>query len=168
MSLFNQIKNEAKMDSRRFGKSVVCRIIYGEPLAFLYANNLIPIGVFIDKKTGLDPINNYMVVVPVYSYNSILNYITNFDTQVKDPEADIEDYFKISQSKQSTISAIQQLILLVTLNQGSIPEGFKGGANPEAYDVMIDSIDVNQAIEATYVYRNVNNLREVNLKWDRQ
>lgn len=167
MTLFNQIKNEAKMDSRRFGKSVVCRIIYGEPLAFLYANNLIPVGVFIDSKTGLDPVNNYMVVVPVYSHKSLINYITNFDTQVKDPDADIIDYFKISQSKQSVVNAIQQLILLVTLNQGSIPEGFKGGANPEAYDVIIDSIDVNQAIEATYVYRNVKDLRDVNLKWNR-
>lgn len=175
MSLHSKIVNESKLDSRRFGKSIVCRIVHGKLLAFMAQKRLIPQPILtkIHNETGLDPINNKMAVIPVPKYKNIEELLTNYDSAVleavnpNEKIEDVESIAKIQDALDAITTAIQQNMILITMSSLK-PEGRLAGLSPEAYDVMIDSNDVNQAIEATYVFRNVRKIREVKQTWDKK
>jgi len=170
MSLRDQLRADAKMDSRRFGKSIVCRIVHGPLLSFIEQKGLIPNVILINNDTGLDPINNKMVVIPVSKYSQILELLQNYDVTVSqglDVNDDTESFEKLLRINEEIIVAIQQNMILVTVSS-VMPEGISAGVSPQLYDVLIDSIDVNQAIEAVYVHRSVRNLRETKKQWNKK
>lgn len=166
MSIYKNIRQEAKIDSRRFGKSITCRIVYGPLLDFIESKGLLPEGVFIGNR-GLDPINNKCLVIPVTKYDAIYkNFLTVSEVKTTD-SSDIEVYETIYNTAQALIKQIKQSMVLVTINH-SKPSNLDAGPDPEAYDVLIDSIDVNQAIEGVYVYRNSREAIRDNPKWNRK
>lgn len=155
MNFNKKIRQEAKLDSRRFGKGVVCKIVYGPLLEYLYQKNIIPSGVFITSKSGLDPINQKMVVIPVNKYKYVLSLMSNNEISKENTESiennsDLESIQNLTLSEEYKISYIKQAIVFVTIS-GSIPEGQLAGADPNTYDVLIDSLDVNQAVAANYI-----------------
>lgn len=166
MGIFNKLRQEAKIDSRRFGKSIVCRIVYGFLLSYLYQKGIVPSGIFINYDTGLDPVNNKMIVIPVTAYDRVIDFYQNYDRDLQEIKNDIDALYKAREIEEALLDVIKQNIVLVSVSPASIPEGLKSGTLPEAYDVLIDSIDVNQSIEATYVYRNRSSIRETDLKWN--
>ena len=161
MDISERIRQQAKIDSRRFGKGVVCRIVIGPLLSLAEQHGLVPRGVYINPETGLDPINNKMLVIPVTKYEEVNNLLTNYQTtvdEVQQQQGDIENIEKVARSDEAAVRALQQNLVLVTVNH-NVPDGIRAGAPPAAYDVIIDSVDVNQVIEATYVYRSRANIR---------
>jgi hypothetical protein len=46
MGIYDKLRQEAKIDSRRFGKSIVCEILREEDLKLLYARNVVPPKIF--------------------------------------------------------------------------------------------------------------------------
>ena len=154
MSIHEKIRSEAKLDSRRFGKSIVCKIVYGELLAYLERHGLVPNGIRINSETGLDPVNNKMFVLPMPIYLDIIRLMGNTESNINQgnlANLDINQLAKIEDSAQILVNALQQNLILITVHH-NIPEGIRAGSLPEVYDIMIDSIDVNQSIEGTYVY----------------
>lgn len=155
MNFNKKIRQEAKLDSRRFGKGVVCKIVYGPLLEYLYQKSIIPSGVFINSNTGLDPMDRRMIVIPINKYRNILSLISNNEVSKENTESiennsDLESIQNLTLSEEYKISYIKQAIVFVTIS-GSIPEGQLAGVDPNTYDVLIDSLDVNQAVEANYI-----------------
>lgn len=160
MSLREDIRKDARQDSRRFGKSAVCKIVYGPLLDFMYSKNLIPPGISINNKTGLDPMSNKMVVIPTTKYPTIQKIFMTGSGSENTDELDILE--NIVKKNDYLIDAIRQNMILVTISQPK-PKGLETGPSPKEFDVLIDSVDVNQSIEGTYVYSSVNNIREAKL-----
>jgi hypothetical protein len=156
MDISEKIRQQAKIDSRRFGKSTVCRIVVGTLLTLAEQHGIVPSGVFINEETGMDPINNKMLVIPVTKYEEIKTLTAKLAGNTKQiiaeemPDLDMLD--QVTRSDETLVRALRQNIILVTV-QNTPPENAKAGARPETYDVLIDSVDVNQSIEARYVFR---------------
>lgn len=169
MTLHDDIRNKARIDSRRFGKSIVCRIVYADLLAAVKAKGLLPpsISSFISERTGLDPVNNKMVVIPVTKYEEAKRLLKEQSRAVSNT-TDLDDIVSTRTYDDAFINFMRQNIILVNIHQGAVPEGVKAGVNPAVWDVLIDSVDVNQSIEAYYVYRSAADIREANLRWSDQ
>ena len=167
MGIYDELRRAAKTDSRRFGKSVICRIVYGPLLSFIESKGLVPTGIYINNQSGLDPINNKMFVIPVSKYDEIKKTYLNFDT-MRPPEegVDLEYYEAVARSNDYLIKLIQQNLIMVTMNHTK-PNDANAGTSPDVYDVMIDGTDVNQAVEGSYVYRNSNETIREQQKWNR-
>jgi hypothetical protein len=173
MELFDKIRNQAKMDSRRFGKSVVCRIVYDKPadpklgtpavplLSIVEKENLAPSGIRFNAETGLDPLNYKMFVIPVSAYPGIEALVKGYQTSPPDNQdpVDFEAIERTTQSRSALVAALQQNLVLITISM-DIPHGFQAGLLPQMCDVLIDGTDVNQTIEGTYVYRTKSDIRK--------
>lgn len=161
MSLNKKLRLESKIDSRRFGKGIVCKIIYGPLLDFLYQKGAIPAGVFINK-TGLDPISRKAVVIPVNKYRQFLNMAKQSRLQTpeendKMSEDELEVIRNIAMQEDQITSVIKQSIIIVTVS-GHIPNNEEAGPDPTVYDIIIDSLDVNQAVEGNYIFTTNNKI----------
>ena len=161
MPLYDNLRNQAKLDSRRFAKGTVCRIIYGDLLDIVYSEGVVPSGIYLNTKTGLDSINNKMLVMPVIVYPEISKLLLTYKNSIPTEEGEVEtdNLEKITLASQGIVSVLKQNIVLVTVEINT-PHGKLAGLSPETYDIMIDSIDVNQTIEGRYVYRTVADLRK--------
>lgn len=166
MSVYKQIGQDARLASRRFGKSIVCRIVHGPLLSFIESKGLVPQGIYINNSTGMDPINGKMLVIPITKYDEIINSFILSNT-VTSNQVDLDFYETEVKKNDYLVSLIKQNLVLVTINH-SKPAGAEGGANPEVYDIIIDSIDVNQVIEGTYVHRNSREAIRQEEKWNRK
>lgn len=160
MTLREDIRRDARQDSRRFGKSVVCKIVYGPLLDFMYSKSLIPPGIYINNKTGLDPMSNKMIVIPTTKYPTVQKIFMSGGGDQNSDELDIIE--NIVKKNDYLIDLLRQNMVLVTISQPK-PKGIEAGPNPKEFDVLIDSVDVNQAIEGTYIYSSVANIREAKL-----
>ena len=151
MSFYNKVRQDSKLDSRRFGKSVTCKIVYGPLLEFMYQKNLIPPGVFCDSGTGLNPVNNKIILIPVTKHKYISSLINNFPGVKGTEEISLEQVENLILQNESLIKAIQQNMIVATISNYK-PNGKEAGADPKVYDVIVDSLDVNKAVEGYYVY----------------
>jgi hypothetical protein len=162
MSLNKKLRLESKIDSRRFGKGIVCKIIYGPLLDFLYQKGVIPSGIFINK-TGLDPISRKVAVIPVNKYKQLVNSANQSRLQTpednsKISEDELEVVRNISNQEEQITSAIKQSVIIVTIS-GHIPNNEEAGPDPTVYDIIIDSLDVNQAVEGNYILTTNNSIQ---------
>jgi len=116
MSFYNKVRQDSKLDSRRFGKSVTCKIVYGPLLEFMYQKNLIPPGVFCDSGTGLDPVNNKIILIPVTKHKYISSLINNFPGVKGTEEISLEQVENLILQNESLITAIQQNMIVATIS----------------------------------------------------
>lgn len=158
MNLRESIRNEAKLDSRRFGKSIVCKIIYGPMLDYMYQKSLIPPGVYINVNTGLDSMSNKMVVIPSTKFKEIEQIFYSRANVGSTESTDIDVIENVVKADTYLVEVLKQNIIFVTVSQPK-PKGLEAGPNPKEFDIIIDSVDVNQSIEGTYVYSTVPNIR---------
>ena len=160
MELFDKLRNQAKMDSRRFGKRVVCRIVYDKLLSIVQKEGLAPYSILFNAETGLDPINLKMLVIPVSAYPQIDKLVKDYQTSPPDSQEqlDFEAIERTTRSRSALVEGLRQNLVLVSMNRG-LPEGRHAGLSPISFDVLIDSVDVNQTIEGTYTYRTVDKIR---------
>tara|TARA_R110002074_G_scaffold402324_1_gene607042 strand:+ start:93629 stop:94132 length:504 start_codon:yes stop_codon:yes gene_type:complete len=162
MELSDSIRNLAKLDSRRFAKGIVCRIVVGPLLDIAYREGLVPAGININEKTGLDPVNNKMFAIPSVAYKEVERLAKDYQTSTtkeQTEEVDLAMLETITQSRSGLVTALKQNLVLITLTP-NIPQGKLAGLPPETHDVVIDSLDVNQSIEGYYVYRTKGNVRK--------
>ncbi|MCB1712867.1 MAG: hypothetical protein KDH96_10420, partial [Candidatus Riesia sp.] len=118
-----------------------------------------PAGIIINTETGLDPANNKMIVIPVVAYPKVQELFKLYSVELNSSDSvDIEVAARIQKTNDLFITAFKQNMALITLNH-NIPDGVRAGLSPESYNILIDSVDVNQAVEGTYVYRNAANIR---------
>ena len=162
MGIYEDIRGQAKLDSRRFGKGVTCRIVYGQMLTEAERYGLVPPALKgALSETGIHSVTRKMFVIPVAKFNEVAQLRSQASGQLSADQLrdiDVEAYQRYTEVNDAYVRALKQNLVLVTV-QLDIPEGKVAGLNPEAYDVVIDSIDVNQAIEARYVLRNRENVR---------
>ncbi len=165
MSLRESIRNEVKLDSRRFGKSTVCKIVYGPMLDYLYQKSLVPPGIYITSTTGLDPMSNKMIVIPSVKFPEIEKlFYAKASISAPEDSTDLDIIENIVKADTYLVDVLKQNIILVTISQPK-PKGLEAGPNPKEFDIVIDSIDVNQSMEGTYVYTSVPNIRSTK-RWD--
>lgn len=162
MSLNKKLRIESKIDSRRFGKGIVCKIVHGPLLDFLYQKGCIPSGIHINK-TGLDSTSRKSVVIPVNKYRKVLSMINNnLQTPATNNKVGEEQDLEILQNAaiqaDQIISYIKQTIIIVTIS-GHIPNNEDAGPDPKLYDIIIDSLDVNQAVEGNYILTTNKNIK---------
>jgi hypothetical protein len=166
MGIYDKLRQEAKIDSRRFGKSIVCEILREEDLKLLYARNVVPPKIFLNFNTGLDPINCKLFAMPKSKYDEYQIFINSQNiekpavpTRAEAP-VDKDSYSTILEKVERRMDFLQQNLVFVQLDPKSL-EGKKAGLNPEYYGVLIDSIDVNQCVFGTYCQKNAENLRDI-------
>lgn len=162
MSLNKKLRIESKIDSRRFGKGIICKIVHGPLLDFLYQKGCIPSGIHINK-TGLDSTSRKSIVIPVNKYRKVLSMINNnLQTPTTNnkvvEEQDLEILQNTATQADQIISYIKQTIIVVTIS-GHIPNNEEAGPDPNTYDIIIDSLDVNQAVEGNYILTTNNNIK---------
>jgi hypothetical protein len=150
MNLKNSLRQEAKTDSRRFAKSIICRIVHGPMLSFCIQNGITPPGVIPNIKNGLDPINNKIFAIPVNQYSTIDKLFSELSSFKPNQNSDLADIESAISKKESFISAIKQCIVFISVSYVK-PDNTLAGLPPELWDIQIDSIDINQTIEGTYV-----------------
>jgi hypothetical protein len=152
MSLNNKLRQEAKVDSRRFAKSITCRIVHGQLLVFCIENSIVPKGLIPSVELGLDTINSKLLGIPVNQYKMITDLFSEYSGNTKGQKIDTEYIQARISKKEYLVQTIKQALVLI--NMSSIkPEGKSAGLLPSLWDVQIDSIDINQSIEGTYVPR---------------
>ncbi len=158
MNIYNNLRSQAKLDSRRFGKGIVCEIVRGTILDFVLAKNLGPRQVFFNEY-GVDVINLSLLVIPTVKYKDIEDMSLTLDIPTSDEDS-IEVVDSIIQKTNDLIKIIQQNIILVTIESSSL-DGSNYGKNPEYYNILIDSMDVNQTIMGRYVPKTATNIRSL-------
>lgn len=165
MALYDKLRQEAKLDSRRFGKSIMCEIIAGDDLLMLYNAGIVPNGIYIKRDTGLDPINNKMFVMPIVKYEEykkIFKGSNKEEVQITEKDTDTIDVDSMAihlDNQKKQIAFLKQNIVLVQLDF-SIPESKKGGLDPSIFGVLIDSIDIGQCTNAYYTSKTNESLRQ--------
>jgi hypothetical protein len=165
MGIYDKIRQEAKLDSRRFSKSIMCEIMAGDDLLMLYNAGIVPSGIYIKRDTGLDPINNKMFVMPIVKYEEykkLFKGSNKEEVQITEKDTDTidADAFSIHiDNLNKQISFLKQNVVLVQLDF-NIPESRKGGLSPKIFGVLIDSIDIGQCTNAYYTSKTNENLRQ--------
>lgn len=88
MALYEEIRGQAKLDSRRFGKSINCEVIHGDDLTLVRQSGAVGGGVnsylFVEE-TGYDPTTNTVLAVTtdnLAEFRSVLESYKNSSTQV--------------------------------------------------------------------------------------
>lgn len=165
MGIYDKIRQEAKLDSRRFSKAIMCEIMAGEDLLMLYNAGIVPNGIYIQSDTGLDPINNKMFVMPIVKYEEYKKIFKNSnkeEVQITEKDTDTIDVDSIAIHRDNLnkrVSFLKQNVVLAQLDF-NMPEARKGGLNPNVFGVLIDSIDIGQCTNAYYTSKTNENLRE--------
>lgn len=153
------------MDSRRFGKSTVCKIIHGIPVInFLRRRNLIPETITISYETGYDIFSGRMFVIPSTKWDTYLKYqkyIGPTGTFVAAGEKDSIDKETEERQGEQFEEFIRQNMIMVSITPDKMPDGKKAGLeHPEVYDVLIDGVDVSQTLDAIIVFSTQEDIRE--------
>lgn len=175
MNLVNKITQKAKLDSRRFAKSVACRIISNTVwLSFIRSKNLIPAG-FVPSINGYDVITSRLLAVPIQKWAE-LTKLFNEANPIRTPSQELDSLrntlteneagFSIQlsalekiQAKQEVLVAfLRQNLVLVYLPISKLPAG-ETIPNPEIYDIIIDSIDVSQSVDAELILKVQDSVR---------
>jgi hypothetical protein len=162
MGLYEEIRQNAKMDSRRFAKSVRCSIIYGKDLDLLKAYSVYPLyDFFFDTKTGLDPIKNTLLAVQLSKREEFDDVLSRLNLTTSPNESESEDKTEDEVAAldldkrvktQEAVNGLKAMIILVSVDQASLGPN-KNGKEPKDYDIGIESIDVSQSAMGTYLER---------------
>lgn len=156
MTLHDSLRSQAKIDSRRFGKGIVCEIVRGRVLDFIIQKDLGPRQTFFNEH-GLDVVNLSMLVIPTTSYSKIEKLVSELDNIASD---DVDVLGVLETKTQAVINAVTQAIILVTIEK-STTDGHDFGQDPETTNVLIDSNDVNQTIMGRYTPKTAANIRNI-------
>ena len=65
MGLYEEIRGQSKLDSRRFGKGITCEMIYGDELKTINSSVLRLYGYYFQEINGYCPVTSSLLVVPL-------------------------------------------------------------------------------------------------------
>jgi len=169
MGLYEEIRGQSKLDSRRFGKSISCEIIYGNDLDIINSSVLRLYGYHFLKKTGYDPVRNSLLVVPLDKLEEFRLLVSDLKTVTISLREDTKKQNDINVSeeekddvtlklleatarKQIIEAALRKIIILVFAD--NVPDGKKSGPDPKAYRIKIESVDVGQQVFGEFIRKN--------------
>lgn len=85
MGLYEEIRGQSKLDSRRFGKSIVCEIIHGDALDTINNSKAAIPGYNFSKNTGVDPRWSSLLAIPLdklEEFRALLKSLRNTQTNI--------------------------------------------------------------------------------------
>ena len=175
MGLFEEIRGQARLDSRRFGKSITCEIIYGDDITTINQSNLRVLGYRFSPENGYDSQKSSLLVVPLDkleefrilirelqdSSQKFLRYRTNQQEAKAQGNPEDNDYavqaIKAQTRKKIIEDALRKMIILVFVE---FDNGKKAGLDPAVYRIRVESIDVNQQVIGHYTRKNMRNIKQ--------
>jgi len=168
MGLHDRIRQEAKIDSRRFGKSVMCDIIQGTShKKLLVEGKILPQGfVLLEQYEGaFDPIVNMLFVMPRNKYEDFIKIEKNLSSGLNQPATeeqqaatDVDAAKNIVDVNAKLIKFLKQNTILVKMPDTDetkyVPK------DPRYWGVVVDSVDVGTAVHGFYSKKTALNVRE--------
>lgn len=164
MNLSKTIRNEARLDSRRFAKSTICRIVYDgllpNILSLAKQLNVLNNDIAVIDSTGYCPLTKSIVVVPVTKvkyltekYNEYLSGISEI-AKIGDSNKTTVEHLEAYTALVSDIkTTLMQTLQMVSLENVQMPGGIEAGLDPKLYDIAIEQ-DSRQSTIGRYVRRN--------------
>lgn len=161
MNIRKTIRNEARLDSRRFAKSTVCRIVYDGLLPNLLSlaqslgviDRSIP---FLDAN-GYSPVYKAIVVVPVTKINQLSekynSYLRDIEQLQNQNTTNVETLDRYTQLTLEIKNLLMQTLQVITLDSVAMPGGMEAGLDPKYYDIAIEQ-DTRQITIGRYIRRN--------------
>lgn len=183
MNLTNKITQRSKLDSRRFAKGVACRIISDLLLiSFIRAKGLIP-ATIIPGANGYDIITSRLLAIPLNKWSNLQDLVAaasinvdinnnsiprpeNFSAGEEAYTKRLSDLVAIKAKQDFLINFLRQNLILVFLPPSKLPAG-AAIPDPDVYDIIIDSIDLSQSVDAELILRVKENVRG-SKKWSNQ
>lgn len=167
MNLSKTIRNEARLDSRRFAKSTICRIVYDgllpNILSLAKQLNVLNNDIAIIDATGYCPITKSIVVIPVtkvkYLTEKYNNYLSGIAELSKIGTADSQKSATVEHLEAYTTlisdikTVLMQTLQMVSLENVQMPGGIEAGLDPKFYDIAIEQ-DTRQSTIGRYIRRN--------------
>lgn len=176
MGLNQQIRSQAKLDSHRFAKGTVCRILHGIKdnliIDTLFRNQLVPHVTFLayegDLISAVCNKSGRAFVVPIKDWPILLKLLDKINNTEINLQLITDDKTflgpqetrgqKNSQQIANYKSGVQDLVEFLKQNMimVRIPINSVSGSktiNPLEYDVIIETIDLSQTIDALLVDR---------------
>lgn len=169
MGLYEEIRGQSKLDSRRFGKGISCEIIRGEDLTIINSSKLRLYGYYFQKINGYCPVTNSLLVVPLDKLEEFRSLVSDLKTTTKNlidftkeqddinvPEEEKDDLalklLETAARKETTESALRKIIILVFSE--NVPDGKKAGPFAETHRIKVESIDVGQQVLGEFIRKN--------------
>ena len=170
MKAIRRLEKNSKIASRRFSKSIVCRILTGPVVGFIIANNLLPPGiVFNDINVAYSSNKNRVVIIPLFDfpdYEEVLALaglgFSSQQDQTAGSKGIIDSYgFKdllqaehALRKKEPLLKFLKQNMIVAAVNPVTIPKNLPRLLADGSLDIIIDSIDTTQSVYGTFVPRS--------------
>lgn len=153
--LKQKIIDQAKLNDRRFGKGIVCRLIHDDTVVnVLNQNGLLPLGVVLSY-------NEYSGVMVSYSVEKGLYFALPI-TVLEKYEEELSNY--TFDTAANLVSFLRQNLVMIRIPPYKCPNG-NPGVDPVKYDILIETVDVSQTLDGIFVPRaNFNFDTEDNIK----
>lgn len=169
MGLYEEIRGQSKLDSRRFGKGISCEIIYGEDLVAITSSTLRLYGYHFQEQTGYDPVTSSILAVPLDKLEEFRSLVSDLKTTTQNlidftkkkddinvPEEEKDDLalklLETSARKEATESGLRKMVILVFAE--NVPDGKKAGPLPSEYRIKVESVDVGQQVLGEFTRKN--------------
>lgn len=170
MKAIRKLEKNSKIASRRFSKSIVCRILTGPVVGFITANNLLPPGiVFNDIKVAYSSNKNRVIVIPLFDfpdYEEVLalsgiGFSAQQDQSVETrgvlDSYGFKDLLQAEQAlrkKEPLLKFLKQNMVVAVINPETLPKNLPKILAEGGLDVIVDSIDTTQSVYGTFVPRS--------------
>lgn len=156
MSFIENIRSQSKDDARRFARGIYCKIVHQpDALNIIKKYKLAPGGIQFNTPTEFPYFNSTLgkfFAIPSSSYITYLELIRNLSTlnKAKDTTS-IEYRDAASQKELNLVEFMKQNLVLIT-----IPAIRLNGElyQPDIYDVIIETVDLNQTMDCIFVRNN--------------
>lgn len=160
MNLTNQLRNIASDDSRRFAKGTICEILT-DSIAHAIINKyqLGPPGIFIaaGEPPWFDPRIGKFYAIPRTSLKEFREEIkAQGSSNPSNPDLDLVRYY--ASREQPLVDFLRQKLVICTINKGQLIDGKV--INPTLYDVIIETVDINQTVNCSFIERSINNFTD--------
>ena len=174
MNFNEEIRQIARTDSRRFAKGTVCRILADQPgltgiIGIMLMQGIIPRGINIDSRTGWDKRSGRMFVIPLNKWADLKEELKNFNPDISQQLKDLQNENlsrdqKEARTRQSEplTTFLKQNTILITVRLPQFPDNKI--LSPLTWDVLIETLDVSQSMNAQFVQRPSQNVSR-KTKW---
>jgi hypothetical protein len=211
MSLFEKLRNVSRIDSRRFSKGTICRIldesIYVGIVELVVKTGLIPLQVQLHERVAVDTENGRIFALPITKLPQLKEEVAALGNIKKDFEVnltekgeelaaeiaggnpltlldriqegvkrvgqvtfeeDSQKSLQILRREEPIIDFLRQSMVMASIPPGRWPDGGWLIDDGQArYDLLIETLDVGQAIDAQFVIRKWENIRPI-LRWSEE
>lgn len=154
MNITNKIRDLARLDSRRFAKGVICKIITDQKaLAFIKKYQLGPLGIkpIAGEPPWLDPKFGKFYVMPL---SSISEFQEELDMVSLNPPKNLDQYSeadlkKVLSRDQPLVDLLRQKMYVCTMSKAQLIDGSL--PDPAVYNVVVETSDLNETLTCVFI-----------------